>query len=75
MKFARLTLAVLAVAVVVSCSSDATGVQSEDPQSVQERVLSPTGPRFEGGIILGSGGKSDSTSTTTSSDTTFSTSL
>jgi hypothetical protein len=71
MKLVRLPLAVLAVAVAASCSSDATGVQNEDPQGVQVRVPSPAGPRLQGGIILGSGGKSDSTSTSTSSDSTL----
>ncbi len=75
MKLARLALSVLAASVIVSCRSDATGVQNEDSPSTQVRVPRPTGPRLQGGLTIGSGGKSDSTSTTTGSDTTFSESL
>jgi hypothetical protein len=70
MRFARISLSVLSSPVVISCSSDATGIQNEESHKSDVRVFAPTEPWFDGGTTFGSGGKSESTSIATlSSDT------
>lgn len=67
MKLVRLPLLALAALSLAACSSDLT--------TPEARTIKPVGPRYDSGVLYGSGAKakSDSTTTTVTSTSTSTT--